>query len=199
MKRTLQIIQGLLFALIIFALTLSIINHFGNELKGFWGFSGTTEGIIALAVVPCVLLVILFIAIRYEKTIDAKKVEKPKDTTAPIKEVAVPSETSKFFVIPKGTQEKITPQQALEAALNKIQVLREKPRVTPKMLLKPTQKLERLKNRAEFRKDVVVQQKIKKELNWCYKQLGGVKYDVGGTKKKTKKKQPAKKQSPKKI
>jgi len=77
------------------------------------------------------------------------------------------------FVEIKGKKE-IDPQPIFD----RIEELKQKKRVTPRMIMPLAVKLEKLKNSHKYKDDEQFQVKARTSLNWCYEKIGKVEYDV---------------------
>jgi len=77
------------------------------------------------------------------------------------------------FIEIKGKKE-IEP----EPLFQKIEELKLKKRVTPRMIMPVAVKLEKLKNSHKYKDDEEFQIKVRGYLNWCYERIGEVEYEV---------------------
>ena len=77
------------------------------------------------------------------------------------------------FIEIKGKKE-IDPVLLFE----KIEDLKKKKRVTPRMIMPVAVKLEKLKNSHRYKDDEEFQTRARSALNWCYEKIGKVEYEV---------------------
>jgi hypothetical protein len=168
-----QLVQFVLISVTFVTFVVAMFNING-KLNGFFGFLGSYPGLVFFGVLPCFLVILGVLVIQ------ALLRENKQDVIAVAP--AVSGDKQATVIIPKG--KKKNPKEVLEGIFAQIKELGEKPRVTPKMVLKPAQKLEKFKDKTEFRNDVEIQKSIRSDLNWCYKILGDVQYDVEKTEKR---------------
>jgi len=156
-------------------------------------YLGTTNGITFFALLPAAVLVLLLVyaVYRYGITQKEKIVEVEKERVVVEEKLVYVTppecENAGKLIIKKNNG--VRPKQTLEYWMIQVKELQQKPRVTPKMVIPVAAKLEKFKSMVKYRDNVNVQKHIRHALNWCYKQISKVEYDLAKVEKDINKRQ----------
>jgi len=184
-KRLFILLIVLLTVVTFFSVLFAIIALASKTTTGFIGFFGTVVGIVFFGFLPAVGL---FVLVFYYFFFGLAKIKGEKEVV--YVDITPPFDPNQKVITPRGNKE-ANPKNTLEYWLNQVAELQQRPRVTPKMVLTVSQKLEKFKNQAVYRDNIQVQKDIRTALNWCYQQIGSVEYCLDKVEKNINKKQAA--------
>jgi len=157
-KKILMIINLILAAIILFTIIMAVISLCASSSNLFLTYMRSFPALLFFAVLPCILL-ILSLAIFIPRS---------KTETIIVQESA---ERKTKVAIPKS-------EYTLEDLFKEVEKTQAMKNASPRTVARLASKLEKFKNKKDHSENEEAQQKLKQALNWCYEQLGDVKYDL---------------------
>jgi len=171
----------LVFLVVVAAIVVLALFYGDDDVHQLIELVTSAQGIVKFILVPYAIIIIYLIILVMARG-GTQIIYRDAPAPAPQEEQQETSQMPEFapavvkFEIPKSTNKR--PKPTVDDILEKVEVLKQKPRVTGKMVMGVAQKLEKFKNQVAYRGDEYNQKRMREALNWCYEKLGNITYET---------------------